>query len=206
MAKKLELNFSSSKDAEIVRFIQLNADENTSPIFICALEYNIKTGKYLNIGKVCTNSLRGSEKVRKPIYVPNNSVVEEWADCLKEERKGLLSSKVRYILKNSITLVNTEAEEKIEEYIDLLMAVDRLREHSYENTLLNSEVEEPRTEEEVKEETEPIAENTATEPHSKIYSRPPNIDYSDLEDTEVEEKKTKNKGVGLLDKMMPVDF
>ncbi len=126
MAKKLELTFSNRADAEIVRYLQLYRD--TRPVIIFALEYYIKTGEYLNIGTVCVKEVINADetKVRHPIYVPQNSIVEEWSDRLKKQRKGLLSVKVRQILKNSLNVTEDPAAETVREYLDCLSDMDRV--------------------------------------------------------------------------------
>lgn len=188
-ANKLELIFSASKDAEIVRFLQLNTDEYSSPILICALEYYIKTEKFLKIGKVHIGNLT-DQKVRKPIYVPKNSIVSEWAEAQKKARKGLLSSKVRYILKNSIDTVESEKDEKIEDYMDLLMQVDKLQ----QKTVV---IEKPST----------VHYQEVTVPYE-----PPSLGYTQevvenpSEPVVQKSEKPKNRGIGLLDKMMPTGF
>lgn len=193
MAKKLELNFSTSKDAEIVRFIQLNTDENTSPMMIAALEYYIKTGGFLKIGKVCITPSEPEKKVRKPIYVPVNSVVDGWAEEQKKARKGLLSSKVRYILKNSLEVVEKTEDEMTENYMELLIKVDKLGKKPLQ-----------KPPEEVPKEV--IKEPPITQPYApqEGYKTEKPIDFSEKEpDPSV---KQKNRGLNLMSKMMPVGF
>ncbi len=197
MAKKLELNFSSSKDAEIVRFIQLNSEENTSPLMISALEYYIKTGNFLKIGKVCIKPQLTEKKIRKPIYVPQNSVVEEWAEEQKKERKGLLTSKVRYILKNSLEVVANVKDESVSDPMELIIAVDRLskKQTIYEDV-------QP-IKEDIPDRIEPVQEK----PPDIIYQQVGAVDMNfDPEPAREPVKKPKNRGVGMLDKMMPINF
>lgn len=129
MPKRLELTFSPQKDGEIVRYLQLNKDIDTSPMLICAIEYYLATGgEYMNIGTVCTKAITDTKTVRKPIYVPMNSIVGPWADNLKVKKQGLLSVKVRQILKNSLIKTDNEAEEKTTEYEDCVLEVDKVLE------------------------------------------------------------------------------
>ena len=127
MAKRLELTFSPVKDGEIVRFIQLNKDAETSPMFICAIEYHLATGEYMNIGTVCTKNLGNETKpIRKPIYVPMNSIVGPWADNMKAKKQGLLSIKVRQILKSSIRTTDSEEKETVLDYEKCVLEVDKV--------------------------------------------------------------------------------
>ena len=184
MAKKLELNFSSSKDAEIVRFIQLNENANTSPIFICALEYYIKTGNYLNIGKVCIKNVKESIKLRKPIYVPQNCIVEEWANEQKDARRGLLSTIVRHILKNSLEVVESESDEKIEDTTECMMKIQNLSRKPVEYSVKT---------------IEPIV----TSQHSSPFDNS-GIHFSEPVITEKKESPPPKKSKSIMDKLMPV--
>ena len=52
MSNYLEILLSPVKDAEVVRFLELNKGQDVSSLLVCALEYYILTQKTLTIGRV----------------------------------------------------------------------------------------------------------------------------------------------------------
>ena len=121
--RKIELNLSINKDKKVMQWLELLKDMgiDSSPYVVLALEYYIKTGKFLSLGFV-DKAAQPSDKLRKTFYIPNNSAVEDWSDELVARKRGLLSTQVRYILANCI-----ESGEKGEiiPYAQLVMMADK---------------------------------------------------------------------------------
>lgn len=124
MSNYLEILLSTDKDPETVRFLELNKGQDISGLLVCALEYNIRTQDYLKIGRVCINNLEApisGDKIRKAIYVPKNSVIWDWTKDLKAKKRGLMTIKIRRILKESLYITDKPGEEYTEDLEECIL-------------------------------------------------------------------------------------
>ena len=179
MSRMLEIALSTTKDAEIARYLQLTKEESISPIIISAIEYYLLTDGYLNIGDVCINNPgETSSKKRLRIYVPNKTIVEPWVQEQLSKRRGILTLKIKSILRNSLRIVEKTEQENY---------------RSYEECLQNVEQAEKRT----KKYEMPAVVQTKAEPDI-----PPVYEY-----VKPEERSTKNNEKNtLMNKLMPQDI
>ena len=115
MSNYLEILLTAEKDAELVRFLEMNKGSDVSALLVCALEYYIETGEYLTIGRVCLKTVLPAGKIRKAIYVPRTSSVCKWAEELKAAKRGLMMIKIRKILKESLLVTEDTVEEFTED-------------------------------------------------------------------------------------------
>ena len=134
------------------------------------------------------------EKVRKPIYVPNNSPVEEWANQQKSIKKGLLSAQVRHILKNSLEVTMDPSSERVENYVDCLMMVQDAKQTIFESPTLPVRAKE----------TVPESIGVATAPTAvRTQDNAAMIRAFNANGTE---KSNKGNSIELLHKLAPMDL
>ena len=134
MSNYLEVIFSDGTDRAFLRFLEINAGKNVSNLLVCALEYHILTGQSLLIGTVCPDALTTKGKVRKPIYIPQNSIIWDWAREQKRQKRGMMTVKIRRILKDSLELTADTASEGCADYTDCLLAIERAEKRDLNRT------------------------------------------------------------------------
>lgn len=131
MAANLKkLTLYPDKDFDIIRLCELIAqtDEvNFSELTTFAVEYFLRTGKYITIGYVRPVQYDMTEKMTpKNIYVKKNSLFDRWAN----ENKGLpgftLTNRVRDILHASIRLIEEGEEERTISLYDVMLELRKV--------------------------------------------------------------------------------
>lgn len=125
MSRRLDMAFSTKKDAEIVRYLQLK-EPNRSVIIVSAIEYYLQTGKNIIIGSVCTDKLSDEAVQRVALRVPEESLTAQWVvEQLRKNQKGLLKTKISNILHKSISTIPKEETEYTRSYEDIVDEMER---------------------------------------------------------------------------------
>lgn len=132
MSRRLDIAFSTKKDAEIVRYLQLK-EPNRSVIIVSTIEYYLKTGSYIKIGDVCTDKIKNESTQRMALRVPEDSLTGQWIEeQLAKNVKGLLKTKISNILRKSLSVISvgeTEYTKPYEDVIDEMEKVEKASNH-----------------------------------------------------------------------------
>lgn len=169
MAANLKkLTLYPDRDFDIIRLCELISqtdDVNFSELTTFAVEYYLRTGKYITIGYVQPIQYDISLKMTpKNIYVKKNSLFDQWANSNKGMPGFTLTNQVRNILHASIKLVDKEESEHIISLYDIMLELRKA------GTGIPVLIPEPTTEEKltiktvpVEKKSEPAKENTIKE-------------------------------------------